>query len=96
VLVNSREADRRDYAGSPRSAKPEHFPIARIVIVVGLVTAMIGLIWLLFPSLPWVGHLPGDIAVERGNFRRYFPLVTCILLSLIASALFCLIGRFMR
>jgi Protein of unknown function (DUF2905) len=75
---------------------PEHFPIAWILIVIGLVTAMIGLVWLLIPSLPWLGHLPGDIAIERENFRFYFPLATCILLSLIASAIFWLIGRFMR
>jgi hypothetical protein len=75
---------------------PDHLPIAWILIVVGVVTAGIGLIWLLVPSLPWLGHLPGDIAIERENVRFYFPLATCILLSLIASAIFWLVGRFLR
>jgi hypothetical protein len=75
---------------------PDHLPIAWILIVVGVVTAAIGLIWLLVPSLPWLGHLPGDIAIERDNVRFYFPLATCVLLSLIASTIFWLVGRFLR
>jgi hypothetical protein len=40
---------------------------------------------MLAPSIPWLGRLPGDIRIERDNFRFYFPLVTCLLLSLILS-----------
>ncbi len=42
---------------------------AWILIGVGLFIAAIGLFWLLGPSLPWIGKLPGDIAVERENVR---------------------------
>jgi hypothetical protein len=42
------------------------------------------------------GHLPGDIVIERENFRFYFPPTTCILLSLVASALAFAIARFRR
>ena len=47
--------------------------------------AGIGLVWLLAPSIPWLGRLPGDIRIERENFRFYFPLATCLLLSLLVS-----------
>ena len=52
------------------------------LLVLGLVIAGVGLVWILAPSLPWLGRLPGDIRIERESFRFYFPLVTCLLLSL--------------
>ena len=51
------------------------------LIVVGLVIAAIGLVWLAMPVIPWLGKLPGDIAVERGNFRIFIPLSTCLVLG---------------
>jgi hypothetical protein len=51
----------------------------------GLVIAGVGLIWILAPSIPWLGRLPGDLRIERESFRFYFPLVTCLLLSLVLS-----------
>jgi hypothetical protein len=50
-----------------------------ILVVIGLVLTGIGAIWLMAPSLPWLGRLPGDIAVEGKHFRFYFPIVTCII-----------------
>jgi Protein of unknown function (DUF2905) len=56
-----------------------------VLLVLGLVIAGVGLVWILAPSIPWLGRLPGDIRIERENFRFYFPLVTCLLLSLVLS-----------
>ena len=56
-----------------------------MLLVLGLVLAGVGLVWILVPSIPWLGRLPGDIRIERENFRFYFPLVTCLLLSLVLS-----------
>ena len=44
-----------------------------LLIILGLVIATIGLVWLLAPSVPWFGRLPGDIVIERGQSRFYFP-----------------------
>jgi hypothetical protein len=44
-----------------------------ILVIFGVLVAVIGLVWLPVPSVPWPGRLPGDIAVERENFRFYFP-----------------------
>jgi DUF2905 family protein len=57
-----------------------------ILVILGLVTAGTGLVWILAPSIPWLGRLPGDIRIERENFRFYFPLMTCLLLSLLLTA----------
>ncbi len=56
-----------------------------MLVIVGLVLAGIGLIWVLAPNLPRLGRLPGDIVIERGNSRFYFPIVTCIVVSLVLS-----------
>ena len=56
-----------------------------VLLVLGLVIAGVGLVWILAPSVPWLGRLPGDIRIERDNFRLCSPLVTCLLLSLLLS-----------
>jgi DUF2905 family protein len=56
-----------------------------MLLVLGLVIAGVGLVVILAPSIPWLGRLPGDIRIERENFRFYLPLVTCLLLSLVLS-----------
>ena len=62
----------------------------------GLVIAGIGAAWLVAPHIPWLGRLPGDIAVERPNFRFYFPVVTCVLLSLVLTGILGLVQFFQK
>ncbi len=56
-----------------------------MLVIVGLVIAGLGLIWVLAPNLPRLGRLPGDIVIERENSRFYFPIVTCIVISVVLS-----------
>jgi hypothetical protein len=65
-------------------------------VIVGVVIAVIGLVWLLARSIPWLGKLPGDIAIERENFRIYFPLASSILLSLVPTDIMWLVRCFAR
>lgn len=67
-----------------------------LLLAVGLVMALVGLVWLMAPSIPWLGRLPGDIRIEGESYRFYFPLTTCLLLSLVVSALVWLIRSFNR
>jgi hypothetical protein len=67
-----------------------------VLVIVGLVIAAIGLIWVLAPNLPILGRLPGDIVIERQNSRFYFPIVTCIVISVVLSLLAGLIRALMR
>ena len=67
-----------------------------LLIIVGLIIAGIGAVWLLAPHVSWLGKLPGDIAVERGNFRFYFPIVTCILISVVLTGIVWLVRYFSR
>ncbi len=69
---------------------------AWILVLVGGLVLTIGVVWLLLPAVPWLGKLPGDIAVERGNFHFYFPLATCILVSAVLSGILWLVRYFSR
>jgi Protein of unknown function (DUF2905) len=65
----------------------------KTLILVGLLIAGGGLLWLLLGKLPFFGRLPGDIYVERPHFKFYFPLGSCLLISLLLSLLFWLFRR---
>ena len=69
---------------------------AWLLIIAGLVVVGIGVVWLLAPSIPWLGKLPGDIRIERENVRFYLPVVTCILISLVLTRIMWLIRFFSR
>ncbi len=73
----------------------DHAGLGWMFFVLGLVMVGVGLIWILSPSIPWLGRLPGDIRIEGQNFRFYFPVVTCLLLSVLLS-LVMWIGRTFR
>jgi hypothetical protein len=66
--------------------------MARFLIVLGLVILAIGLLW---PYLSQVGlgRLPGDIVIKRENMTFYFPLMTCLLLSVLLSLVFWVVNR---
>ena len=64
--------------------------------MIGLVIAAIGVVWLLAPYIPWLGRLPGDIAVEGKSFRFYFPVVTCIVISVALTGVIWLVRFFSR
>ena len=68
-------------------------PLGKMLIVLGVVFILIGLGLLFADKIPWLGRLPGDIYVKRGNFTFYFPLGTCIVISIVLSLIFWLFRR---
>lgn len=70
--------------------------IGKILVLAGILIVLIGLvIWLGGDKIGWLGRLPGDIRIERENFRFYFPITTMILLSVVLSLVVWLIRRFL-
>ena len=66
-----------------------HFlQLGKLLVMAGAVIIALGLLFLLLSKLKWTGHLPGDIYIQKKNFSFYFPLTTCIVLSVILSFLF--------
>jgi len=55
------------------------------LVIAGLAIAAVGLFFVFGPSIPWLGRLPGDIRIEGEQTRFYFPITTCILLSVVLS-----------
>jgi len=66
--------------------------VGKILLVAGLAIAVLGLLLMFGPKIPWLGRLPGDILIKRGNTTFYFPVVTCIVLSIVISLLARLFG----
>lgn len=69
-------------------------PIAKMLIIAGIVLIAAGLIWQVGGRFLQLGRLPGDIVVEKENFRFYFPLMTSIIVSVVLSLLFYLLRLF--
>ena len=67
--------------------------IGKLLIVFGLLIAGVGVVLLLAGRLSWLGRLPGDVHVQRGNWTFYFPLATSLLVSLVLTLIFWVIGR---
>ncbi|MEW5694250.1 MAG: DUF2905 domain-containing protein [Candidatus Hydrogenedentota bacterium] len=68
--------------------------IGKIIILIGLALVLLGGIVLLFEKQGIFGHLPGDINIKGKNFTFYFPLTTCILLSIILTLILTIIRKF--
>lgn len=65
----------------------------KLLILFGSIMIIFGLLLLLGDRIPYIGRLPGDIYIRKGNFSFYFPLMTCIILSIIFSLIFTIIRR---
>lgn len=65
------------------------------IIAIGLLIVLAGIIWYFFhDKLNWLGNLPGDVKVEKENFRFYFPLATMLLLSLLLNVIIWVVKKF--
>ena len=67
--------------------------LGRILIIFGVVLVLLGLVFLIGPRIPFVGRLPGDFLIRRGDTTVYLPLATSLVLSLVISILLNLFWR---
>ena len=68
----------------------------KYIVIVGAAIVVIGiLVYFFHDKLNWFGRLPGDIRIERDNFRFYFPVTTMILLSVLISVVLWIIRKFL-
>jgi hypothetical protein len=72
---------------------PDFTGMGRILIIIGLVVAGVGLFMVLAGKIPFLGKLPGDFLFRGKNFSFYFPLTTCILISAILTLILWFINR---
>lgn len=71
--------------------------ITKILIIAGIVLVVAGIIyWIGGKYLDWFGHLPGDIRVEKENFKLFIPITTMLLVSILLSLILWIIRRFLQ
>jgi hypothetical protein len=70
--------------------------LGKFIVVIGVVTTLVGFVIWSGLTPKWLGRLPGDIRIEREHSAFYFPIVTCIVLSIVLSLLFSLFSIFRR
>jgi hypothetical protein len=67
--------------------------MGKLVVIIGVIITLVGLVvWSGFAP-KWLGRLPGDIRIEREHSGFYFPIVTCIILSILFSLLLSIFRR---
>lgn len=69
--------------------------IGKVLIFLGIVVVLIGvLVYFFHNKMQWLGRLPGDIRVEKDNFRFYFPFTSMVLLSILATIIINILKKF--
>lgn len=82
---------------------PEWTTLGKVLIGIGLGIVVLGFLVVLVDRIPglgsafsWLGKLPGDLSIKRDNFSFYFPIATSIVLSILLTLLFYLVGWLFR
>lgn len=70
--------------------------VGKFIVIIGVITTFVGLLMWSGIAPKWLGRLPGDIRIEREQSAFYFPIVTCIILSIVLSLLLSLFSIFRR
>jgi len=67
--------------------------LGNFLIIFGVVFILLGIFLIFFERIPFFGKLPGDILIKKENFTLYFPLTSCILISVILTLIFYFIEK---
>jgi hypothetical protein len=67
--------------------------LGKMLVLLGVFIILMGLLLMVGDKIPWVGRLPGDIVIKKEKFTFYFPLATCILISIFLTLLFTLFRK---
>jgi len=68
--------------------------MGKFLIIAGIVCILVGLLMDYAHKIPFLGKLPGDISIDKGNVKIYFPIATSILISILLSLLLFLYNKF--
>ena len=67
--------------------------LGKALVILGVVLVVIGAVIWALPRVPFLGRLPGDIYIQRGNFTFYFPITTAIIISIVLTIVLSLLRR---
>ena len=72
---------------------PGFSDLGKVLVVLGAVIAGVGVLLILGDKVSWIGKLLGDIIIRKEKFTFYFPIVTCIILSILLTIIFSLFRK---
>ncbi|WP_200870721.1 DUF2905 family protein [Thermodesulfobacterium commune] len=72
---------------------PEMSGFGKFLVLLGICLILLGIFISILPKIPYIGKLPGDIYIKKDNFTFYFPLATCILISILLTIILNLLFR---
>jgi len=67
--------------------------LGKVLIGFGLLIVILGVVMLVAGRVPWLGRLPGDIYIRRGDWAFYFPLATSLVVSVLLTLIFWVLNR---
>jgi len=70
-----------------------NFQLGKLLIIFGIFIVLSGILMMAIDKIPFLGKLPGDIRIQKENFSFYFPITTCILISIFLSVIFWLFSK---
>jgi uncharacterized membrane protein SirB2 len=70
-----------------------NFQLGKMLIIMGACIVFLGVIFMASDKIPFLGKLPGDMHIQKENFSFYFPITTCVLISIILSLVFWLFSK---
>ena len=70
--------------------------VGKFLILAGGFLILFGLLFIFWERIPFLGKLPGDLMIQRGSFRLFIPVVTCIIISLVLTILINIVLRLFR
>jgi len=70
--------------------------VGKFLILGGVFLAFLGLLLVFWQRIPFLGKLPGDIFLQKGSFQFFFPIVTCIIISIVLTIILNLVFRLFR
>ncbi len=65
----------------------------KLLVLIGVFLILMGLLLMVGDKIPWLGRLPGDILIKKEKVTFYFPIVTCIIISILLTLLFSLFRK---
>lgn len=67
--------------------------LGKLLVLIGVFIILMGLLLMIGDKIPWLGRLPGDILIRKDKVTFYFPIVTCLLISLLLTFFFSLLRK---
>ena len=70
-----------------------NFQLGKMLVIMGVGVVFLGVIFMVIDKIPFLGKLPGDVHIEKENFSFYFPITTCVVMSIVLSLIFWLFSK---